>query len=55
LPGPGLIAFPAHERHDDVKESKGKAKKAQPKTNASNPSMKGLIDKIPAGGSKKPK
>lgn len=37
-----------------MKESKGKAKKAQPKTNASNPSMKGVIDKIPASGSKKP-
>jgi len=36
-----------------VKESKGKAKKVQPKTNASNPSLKGLIDKPPAGGSKK--
>ena len=34
---------------------KGKAKKVQPKTNAFNPSVKGLIDKIPAGGSKKPK
>lgn len=38
-----------------MKESKGKAKKVQPKTNASNPSVKGMIDKIPAGGSKKPK
>ena len=38
-----------------MKESKGKAKKVQPKTNASNPSVKGLIDKIPAGGWKKPK
>lgn len=38
-----------------MKESKGKPKKVQPKTNASNPSVKGLIDKIPAGGSKKPK
>ena len=41
--------------HDDVKESKGKTKKVQPKANASNPSVKDLIDKIPAGGSKKSK
>ena len=38
-----------------MKESKGKTKKVQPKVNASNPSVKGLIDKIPANGSKKTK
>ncbi|NIJ27980.1 hypothetical protein FHS64_002769 [Brevundimonas terrae] len=38
-----------------MKESKGKAKKVQPKMNASNPSVKNLIDKVPANGSKKPR
>jgi hypothetical protein len=32
-----------------MKESKGKPKKVKPKTNASNPSVKNLIDKAAAG------
>lgn len=32
-----------------MKESKGKPKKAKPKTNVSNPSVKNLVDKAAIG------
>ena len=36
-----------------MRKPKGKTKQVQPKTNASNPSMKDLLDRVPVGARKK--